>query len=52
MIEREVEAGFGRIGGRPRTCFARTGAAATVGIFKVCHESGCNPMERCALTKR
>ena len=33
-IERVVGAGFGRIGGRPRTCFARTGAAATVSILR------------------
>jgi len=35
--ERVVGAILGRISGRPRTCFARTGAAATVGIVKVCH---------------
>ena len=33
-----VGAGFGRTGGRARTRFARTGAAATVGIVQVCHD--------------
>ena len=33
--ERVVGAGFGRIGGRPRKCCARTGAAATVGTVSL-----------------